>query len=241
MPVIYHPEMTRSFRDLGKVKLYQSFNSYYPPAPNRRNLGTLVALDNIHYLPGDSETCTFPHQNTEVLTLVLHGTIISKDNTGCTYTLTRDIALLLSAGTGIEIANSNGSLTEEADLLQMRFIPGIQNGLPYHQVMESKEESRFQQLKLLVSPDNENDSLKIKQQVWIRRGTFTSGSRYSYHKTNEANDVYLFVLQGHATVEGKMLKYRDGLAVSETGSIVILFDQLTDLLFIESPHQIAAS
>jgi redox-sensitive bicupin YhaK (pirin superfamily) len=121
MPVIYHPEMTRSFRDLGKVKLYQSFHSYYPPAPNRRNLGAMVALDNIHYLPGDSETCTFPHQNTEVLTLVLQGTVISKDNTGCTYTLTRNTALLLSAGTGIEITNCNGSLTEEADLLQMRY------------------------------------------------------------------------------------------------------------------------
>jgi redox-sensitive bicupin YhaK (pirin superfamily) len=233
---IYHPETTRSFRDLGGVKLYQSFHSYYPSAPNRRRLGAMIALDNLHYLPGDSEICTYPYQHIEVLCLVLSGTIVSKDNAGNSHVLTQDTMQLLSAGSGIEITKHNGSFTEDAELLQIWFTPQIQHGAPCYQITKSTEENRLQQLELLVSPDGEKDSLKIKQQVWIRRGTFEPGSQHTYHKTKEDNDVYLFMLQGHAMVEDQLLNYRDGLAISGKEPVVVLFKQLTDLLLIELPH-----
>jgi quercetin 2,3-dioxygenase len=233
---IYHPETTRSFRDLGGVKLYQSFHSYYPPAPNRRRLGAMVALDNIHYLPGDSENCTFPYQHIEVLSLVLSGTIVSKDNAGYNHVLTQDTMELLSAGSGIEITRHNGSFTEEAELLQIWFTTQIQHEEPCYQLVKSTAATRFHQLRLLVSPDGEKDSLKIKQQVWVSRGTFESGRQYTYHKTKEDNDVYLFMLQGQAMVEDEILNYRDGLALSGKEAVVVLFKQLTDLLLIELPH-----
>ncbi|SFD86646.1 hypothetical protein SAMN05518672_103589 [Chitinophaga sp. CF118] len=230
MNLIYHPETTRSFRDLGGVKLYQSFHSYYPPAPNRRRLGAMIALDNLNYMPGNSEICTFPHQHIEVLSIVLAGTVISKDNIGSRHVLTQDAVQLLSAGPGVEITKFNGSLTEEADLLQIWFTPDTQEGETNYQEIKSYVQNQFQ---LLVSPDGERDSMKIKQQVWVSRGTFEPGARHTYHKTNEENDVYLLVLQGQATTAGQILNYRDGLAISGKEPVVVSFKQSTDLLVIE--------
>lgn len=221
---------------MGGVKLYQSFHSYYPPAPNRRRLGAMVALDNIHYLPGDSEICTFPYQHIEVLSMVLSGTIVSKDNAGCSHVLTQDTMQLLSAGSGIEITNHNGASTEEAELLQIWFTTQIQQEEPCYQIVKSPAATRFQQLRLLVSPDGERNSLKIKQQAWVSRGTFGPGKQYTYYKTKEDNDVYLFMLQGQAMAEGQILNYRDGLAISGIEPVVVMFKQLTDLLLIELPH-----
>lgn len=233
MHLIYHPETTRSFRDLGSVKLYQSFHSYYPPAPNRRPLGAMIALDNLSYMPGNSETCTFPLQHIEVFSLVLAGTVISKDNTGSRHVLTQDTVQLLSAGSGTEITKFNGSFTEEADLLQIWFTPETQDGETNYQEIKSCAENQFQ---LLVSPDGERNSMKIKQQVWISRGTFEAEAQHTYHKNNEENDVYLFVLQGQATAGGQILNYRDGLAISGKEPVVVLFKQSTDLLVIELSH-----
>lgn len=235
MFIIYHPETTRSFRDLGGVKLYQSFHPYYPSAPNRRRLGVMIALDNLYYTSGDSEICSFPYQHTEVLSLVLAGSIISKDSTGSKQVLTQDTVQLLSAGSGIEITRHNGSSTDEAELLQIWFTPETQNGEPYYQVINSPVENRVSQWQLLVSPDGEHDSLKIKQQVWVNRGTFEPGTLYTYHKTKEKNDVYLFVLAGEAMAEGQILNYRDGIAISGKGPVAFLCKQLTDLLLIELP------
>ena len=221
---------------MGGVKLYQSFHSFYPPAPNRRRLGVMIALDNIHYLPGDSKACTFPYQHIEVLSLVLSGTIVSKDNAGCSHVLIQDTMHLLSAGSGIEITNHNGAFTEEAELLQIWFTTQIQEEESCYQIAKSLAATRLKQLKLLVSPDGENESLKIKQQVWVSRGTFEPGSQYTYYKAKEDNDVYLFMLQGQAMAEGQILNYRDGFAISGKEPVVVLFKQLTDLLLIELPH-----
>ena len=231
----YHPETTRSFRDLGGVKLYQSLHSYYPPAPNRRHLGAMIALDNLYYMPGNTESCTFPHQHIEVLNIVLAGTIVSKDNAGCTHVLTQDTIQLLSAGSGIETTQQNSSFTDEAELLQIWFTPDRQSGAPYYQTIKSPAEKRFRQWELLVSPDGEKHSLVIKQQVWISRGTFEAEARHAYYKNNEDKAIYIFVLPGQAAAEGQILNCRDGLAISGKGPVTISFKQLTDILLIELP------
>lgn len=234
MHLIYHPETTRSFRDFGGVKLYQSFHSYYPPAPNRRRLGAIIALDNLNYLPGSAETCTFPYQYTEVFSLVIAGTVISKNNSGSRHILTPHTVQLLSAGAGTEITRYNGSFTEEADLLQIWFTPETQQEETVYQEMISCAKNQFQ---LLASPDGKKDSMKIRRQLWVNRGTFESGMQQTYHKTIEDNDVYLFVIGGQAIVAGQVISYRDGLNISGREPVDISFEQPTDLLVIELSNQ----
>jgi redox-sensitive bicupin YhaK (pirin superfamily) len=193
----------------------------------------MIALDNLYYTPGDSEICIFPYQHTEVVSLVLAGTIISKDNTGSKHVLTQDTVQLLSAGSGIEITRYNGSSTDEAELLQIWFTPETQNGEPHYQIINSPVENRVNQWQLLVSPDGKYDSLKIKQQVWVSRGTFEAGTQLTYHKSKEDNDVYLFVLAGEAMAAGQILHYRDGIAIPGKEQMEVSCKQLTDLLLIE--------
>ena len=59
----------------------------------------------------------------------------------------------------------------------------------------------------------------------------------TYHKSTEDNDLYLFVIAGHAIAAGQVINYRDGLNISGREPVDITFEQSTDLLVIELPNQ----
>ena len=60
----------------------------------------------------------------------------------------------------------------------------------------------------------------------------------SYRLKNKDNGVYVFVLEGKATVAGQELGKRDGLEVSESSSISFEVENGTKLLLMEVPMNI---
>ena len=238
MEIIYHPENTRSFRDMGWIKLYQSFHPHYPPTPNRRNFGVLIVFDNGHIMPGGKGFGMHPHDNIEIASVVINGAMVHSDTAGHNGVNVENAIQLISAGTGVQHSEYNYSETEEIDNLQIWFLPKKKNIAPRYQTMVSEPKEREGNLQLLLSPTAEENSLEINQDVWMWRGTFKAGDSITYHKRLAGNGIYLYVINGKASAEGQYLKYRDGLGIIDKDSTTVAFDADTDLLIIDVPMEI---
>lgn len=235
MEKILHPSATRGFRDMGWIQLYQSFNPNQLPAPNRRHFGAMVIFDNGHIAPGGKGFGMHPHQNMEIVSVVVSGTMVHSDTAGHNGVSLKDSVQLISAGTGVQHSEYNHSDTEPIDNLQIWFLPRQQNLPPayHHRVVAPAE--REGQLRLLVSPDGQEDSLPINQDVWMRRGSLASGQSISYERGRPGNGLYVYVISGKAQVAGETLGYRDALGLPTAESVQLEFLQPTDVLIIDVP------
>lgn len=108
---------------------------------------------------------THGHKNMEIVTYILSGSLEHKDSLGTGSVIYPGEIQLMSAGKGIQHSEFNHSKTEIVHLLQIWIEPNIKNEDPFYQ------QHNFSQLNenfiLLVSPNGERNSLKIKQDVKI--------------------------------------------------------------------------
>lgn len=239
MELIYHPEKTRSFKNMGWIKLYQSFNPNFPPAPNRAHFGNLIIFDNGHIMPGGKGFGMHPHDNMEIVSVVIQGAMVHSDTAGHNGVNVENAIQLISAGTGVQHSEYNYSDTIEIDNLQIWFLPKVKNIKPQYQTMVSDLNARNNKLQLLASPNAENESLKINQDVWMYRGTFKAGTSIEYTKRLNNNGIYLYIINGKAKAENQILDYRDGLGIIDKNSTEITYETDTDILIIDVPMQIS--
>ena len=109
MPTVLHPADTRGYRDMGWIKLYQSFNPNRPPAPNRRHFGVMMILDNGIIAPGGKGFGMHPHENIEIVSVVVSGAMVHSDTAGHYGVNLENSVQLISAGTGVEHSEYNHS------------------------------------------------------------------------------------------------------------------------------------
>lgn len=238
MEIIFHPESTRSFRDMGWIKLFQGFHPYNPPAPNRRNFGVLIVFDNGIIKPGGKGFGMHPHDNMEIVSVVVQGAMVHSDTAGHNGVNVENAIQLISAGTGVQHSEYNHSDSLEIDNLQIWFLPKIKNIQPRYQTMISEPKDRDNKLQLLVSPNAADGSLAINQDIWMYRGTFKAGTTVRYEKKLPGNGIYLFVINGNAKAENQVLAFRDGLGIIDKNDTNIQIESDTDILVIDVPMHV---
>ncbi len=237
MDIIYHPEKTRSRRDMGWIKLFQSFNPSLPPSPDRKHFGVMIILDNGIIAPGGKGFGMHPHENMEILSVVISGEMVHSDTYGNQGVNVANAIQLISAGTGIQHSEYNHSPDMPIDNLQIWFLPKVLDIKPKYQTMISRPEDRKSKLQLLTSPKGDENSLVINQDVWVWRGTFDRDQEITYQKQSKNNIVYLFVIEGEAVSSKRNLSRRDGLGIAdqETSEVKMIFNEPTDILIIDVP------
>ncbi len=238
METVYHPQHTRSHRDMGWIQLYQSFNPNNPPTPDRRHFGAMIILDNGIIAPGGKGFGMHPHDNMEIVSVVISGAMVHSDTAGNEGVNLENAVQLISAGTGIHHSEYNLSDDISIDNLQIWFLPRERNVPPKYQTMISDPLSRENKLQLLVSPKGEEESLHIGQNVWMWRGTFQENESLTYAKKQKRNGVYLFIIEGDMVIKNQRLQRRDGFGLVDSDSVEIKFNNLTDILIIDVPLEI---
>ena len=235
MSTIIHPAATRGYRDMGWIKLYQSFNPNRPPAPNRSHFGVMIILDNGIIAPGGKGFGMHPHENMEIVSVVIRGAMVHSDTAGHHGVNVENSVQLISAGTGVEHSEYNHSEDTAIDNLQIWFLPRENNLKPDYQQIQSPPEARDERWQPLASPELRAGCLHIRQDVWIYRGSFSTGRILTYERKLPDNGIYLFIIAGKVTVEGHLLGQRDGVGVTHRDSIQLTVEAAADLLLIDVP------
>lgn len=234
---IFHAADTRGHADHGWLNAHHSFSFAGYHDPGRIHFGALRVLNDDIVAPGMGFG-KHPHDNMEIITIVLDGALEHKDSMGHTQAIHSDEVQVMSAGTGVFHSEYNHNKDKAVNLLQTWIFPNKKNVKPRYDQRVFPAAERVNQWQAIVSPiDNEDPGMKIHQDAWIYRSTLEAGKSLEYTLHNEANGLYLFVIDGSATTEGQTLNRRDAVGITETAKITIDAQADTELVLFEVPME----
>jgi hypothetical protein len=143
----------------------------------------------------------------------------------------------MSAGTGVQHSEINGSESEHLNLFQIWIMPNKQNVQPRYDQKTFNESDRKNKLQTLVTSIDEDyeGSLKIHQDAVISRIDLDKNETFEYQLKSENHGVYMMAIHGNISVGGNQLETRDAIEISETATFEIKSNEDSGLLFIEVP------
>lgn len=210
-----------------------SFANWYNPA--KMGFGVLRVI-NDDVIDADSGFDLHPHDNMEIVTIVMEGAVTHGDSMGNEGAIPAGDVQVMSAGTGVVHSEHNNSLEDELKLFQIWILPKERGIEPRYDQKSFGATWKQNALQLLVSPDGRNDSLFIHQNAFIHRGALIDGKTQEYMLHDaEKNGVYLLVVDGSVKIDGHTLNSRDAIGVSETDSIIIVANATARYLLFEVP------
>lgn len=234
---IFHAADTRGHADHGWLNAHHSFSFAGYHDPSRIHFGALRVLNDDIVAPGMGFG-KHPHDNMEIITIVLDGALEHKDSMGHTQAIHPDEVQVMSAGTGVFHSEYNHNKDKAVSLLQTWLFPNKKNVQPRYDQRVFPAAERVNKWQAIVSPiDNEDPGMKIHQDAWIYRSKIEAGKSLEYNLHSADNGIYLFVIDGSAATEGQQLNKRDAIGISETGKITVTVNADTELVLFEVPME----
>jgi quercetin 2,3-dioxygenase len=221
-----------------------SFGRHYDQANTHHGL-LLVNNDDI-VKPGTGFE-THPHQNMEIVTWVLQGSLVHQDSEGHTGVIYPGLAQRMSAGTGILHSEKNDSWRldgpgqddvahhDPVHFVQMWVVPDERGIDPGYEQLEIDHELLSGGLVTVASGMPEHDgaaAIRIKNRyAALHVARLQSGQSV---QLPEAPFLHLFVPRGRATLEGAgALEPGDAVRFTATGGQRVTADEPAEILVWE--------
>lgn len=208
-----------------------SFAHWYDP--QKIHFGKLRVLNDDVVAP-DMGFGMHPHDNMEIVTIMLSGELQHKDSMGHTAIIKAGEVQHMTAGSGIMHSEVNSSSTQESRLLQIWVFPRAQHLKPSYDQRYFGEAGRDSQWQFLATPQG-GDSIKVEQDAYFVRRVMKAEELASYKLHGEDQGVYVFVIEGSMEVNGHHLGRRDALGLWELDQLQIKASENADVLLIEIP------
>lgn len=236
MKSVFHSANSRGAANHGWLNAKHSFSfaSWYNP--DRIHFGALRVL-NDDIVSGGGGFGTHPHDNMEIITIPLKGSLQHKDSMGNSSVIKAGEIQVMSAGTGIQHSEFNPSDTEELNLFQIWIFPNKRNVEPRYdqfQMNVSKMKNHFLQL---VSPSKSDEGTWIYQDAWIHMADMDANSTLNYQPKSTSNGIYFMIVEGSAQIGTQELEQRDAFGVWDTTSVAITASKDSKILAIEVPME----
>jgi len=234
MKKIIHRAEERGYADHGWLKAHHSFSFANYHDPGKVHFGELRVFNDDSIAPGMGFG-KHPHDNMEIVTIPLSGAVKHGDSMGNQGIINAGDVQIMSAGTGIVHSEFNASATEFLNLFQIWVFPKVRNIEPRYDQKTFSAVDRKGKFQVLVSPDKEDGSMWVNQDVWFVRGDFSKGSDVSYAPKLKGNGLYLMVITGEVEVAGETLKKRDAIGLWDLEKAEIKINSDAELLIIDVP------
>jgi len=178
---------------------------------------------------------THPHENMEIVSIPLRGSLRHKDSLGNEHIIPSGEIQIMSAGTGIQHSEYNNSDTDEVNFLQIWVLPKLQNITPRYDQKRFDSSKRKNKVQLVVSPAGNEDSITINQDAYFSLADLDESHSLTYQINIVNNGLYVFVISGAVTIGDSVLKQRDGAEISDVTAVSLNANNVAQVLFIEVP------
>ena len=236
MKKIIHKANDRGIQDHGWLKAAHSFSFAQYHDPSKMHFGLLRVLNDDIVAPGMGFG-THGHDNMEIVTIPLKGSLSHKDSLGSIGNISAGEVQMMSAGSGIEHSEFNGSSTEEVNLLQIWVFPKERNIQPRYDQQKYDLKTNNNSFVTLASSDKDPSIMWINQDASFNLGTFDKGTTTNYTLKYPGNGAYIFLIDGEIGVDGSILDSRDAVGVYDTDRIDISIRENSKILVIEIPME----
>jgi redox-sensitive bicupin YhaK (pirin superfamily) len=221
----------RGHFDFGWLNTYHtfSFGEYYDP----RNMGfRSLRVINEDFVHAGRGFPTHGHRDMEIITYVLEGGLAHKDSMGNGSIIRPGDVQRMSAGTGVRHSEANPSSEESVHLLQIWILPSEEGIEPGYEEKKFDDDEKRGRLRLVVSPDGRDGSVRIHQDASVYATVLDSEQQVAYQMKPNRH-AWLQVARGLIEVNGQQLKHGDGAAISEESDLTIVGREPSEALLFD--------
>ena len=221
----------RGHFDFGWLNTYHSFSfgDYYDPKHEQFRALRVINEDLVaagHGFP------THGHRDMEIVTYILQGALEHRDSMGTGSIIRRGDAQRMSAGTGVRHSEANPSGDTPVHLLQIWILPAEQGIQPEYEEKKFSDDEKRNKLRLIVSPEGSDGSVRIHQDAKIYASLLDDGQEV-VHTLENGRSAWLQVAAGSVSLNGVALKQGDGAAVSDESNLRIIAPESAEFLLFD--------
>ena len=233
MVIQYIPADSRGLTKTDWLTSYHSFSFGEYHDPKRIGFGRLRVLndDTIDAANG------FPlhsHDNMEIITFVLDGSLEHKDSIGNRGVIKAGQMQRMTAGTGIKHSEFNASKEEPVHLLQIWIMPKEKGLKPDYEQKEFSSLLQPNEWQLIVSPQKKDNALFIHQDVLFLMGLIEEDTTLTHTFSAAGKGGYCFLIEGEVQIDGQTLEPGDAAVVTAEKQFSITALQPSFCLLIET-------
>ncbi len=194
-----------------------SFADYWDP--EHVNFRSLRVLNEDRVAPA-AGFGTHGHNDMEIVTYVLSGSLAHKDSMGNGSTIVPGDVQYMSAGTGVRHSEFNASEVDPVHFLQIWIVPDRRGYAPRYGQKRFEEAEKRGRLRLVASETGEDGSVAIRQDVRLYATILGEGESVPV-ALEEGRHLWVQAVRGEAEVNGHRLEAGDGLAASDEKELTI--------------------
>ncbi len=213
---------------------YHSFSFANYHDPEKVHFGVLRVL-NDDTIDGGMGFGMHPHDNMEIITIPTFGDLQHKDSMGNSGTISQGDVQVMSAGTGIQHSEANKNKDKKVHLFQIWIFPNHRNVVPRYDQKTFDVKDRINKFQQIVSPMGNDEGLNIHQDAWFSLANFDNNVEANYQVKKSGNGLYVFIIEGDATINGQALNKRDAIGITDAESIEIKANSDTQILVMDIP------
>jgi redox-sensitive bicupin YhaK (pirin superfamily) len=120
----------------------------------------------------------------------------------------------MSAGSGVAHSEYNHSTTRPVHFLQIWIVPDISGAKPRYQQEHFSTQKKRGRLQLIISPDGEKGSLKVRQDARVY-AALIDGKESAALELATNRYAYVHVARGNVELNGMPLQEGDGVRVRD--------------------------
>ncbi len=237
MNTVLHKAETRGGADHGWLKAKHTFSFANYRNPERMNFGVLRVL-NDDIIQGGKGFPSHPHDNMEIITIPLAGSIYHKDNMGNESKISSGDIQVMSAGTGVYHSEFNANNKKDLKLLQIWLFTNRRDVNPRYQQIPIRNISVKNEFYQVLSPNESDQGVWIYQKAWFHIGSFDEHVSKTYNIKDPKNGLYAFIIDGDAKIEGQKLNTRDGFGIWDKNEISIEAKANSKILLMDVPMSV---
>jgi len=232
--ITLRPSQERGYAEHGWLKSYHSFSfaEYYDP--QHMGFGPLRVINDDWIAPAMGFG-THPHKDMEIITYVLEGAIAHKDSMGNGSTIRPGNVQYMSAGTGVRHSEFNPAANEHTRLLQIWIQPDVLGAAPQYSEKAFSREEKQGQLRLAVSGDGAEGSIRIRQDARLYIGLFDE-DQHAELNLPAGRLTYVHLARGALTVNGIALQEGDAMQLSDEASLSLREGKAAEVLVFDLPR-----
>ena len=206
-----------------------SFGQYHDPEHMGFRSLRVINEDRVRPAAGFG---THAHQDMEIISLVLSGSLAHKDSMGNGSVLTAGDVQRMTAGSGVRHSEMNPSLEDPVHFLQIWIQPEEKGLEPGYQEANFSDDDEQGGLRLIASGKPTNGELKIHQDVDLYASVLDAEARAELN-LRPGRHAWIQVIRGEVAVNGEELHTGDGAAVSEETALELKARSETELLIFD--------